>query len=233
MTREIELSPEFLRQNQEGSIEAITGCMFSGKTDELIRRLERIDIALKFLLRNDLINHKTRGEYIRVFKPSIDTRYSENNVDSHRGTSFSAIPLDMNNPAAIYEHITDNTRVVAIDEAQFFSQEVVHICRDLASKGIRVIVAGLDTNFRGETFGPMGDLLAQADISTKLNAVCVVCGKGATRTQRYVNGKPAYYEDPEMLVGASEFYEARCRTCHDVPHRENGEQAIPNQVLVD
>lgn len=212
--------PEWIveRGPRLGSLEVICGCMFSGKTDEVIRRLERVEIALKFFVENHVMNKRTKDEYIRVFKPSIDVRYSEKNVDSHRGTSFSAIPLDKDQPVDIYKHITGNTRVVAIDEAQFFSKEVVHICRDLADRGIRVIVAGLDTNFRGETFGPMGDLLAQADRSDKLFAVCVVCGEeNATRTQRLVNGNPAHYEDPEVVVGASELYEARCRQHHVVP----------------
>ncbi|OGM08653.1 thymidine kinase [Candidatus Woesebacteria bacterium RBG_16_36_11] len=212
-----ERRPEIKEKPESGSIEVIAGCMFSGKTDEMIRRLEREEIALDIRLKNNVINQRTKDEYIRVFKPSIDIRYSENNIDSHCGTKFPAIPLEKNRPGDIYDYIKYYTKVVAIDEAQFFSRELVQICHNLTDLGIRVIVAGLDTNFRGETFGPMGDLLARANKVLKLTAVCVVCGKdNANRTQRLVNGKPANYNDPEVVVGASELYEARCELHHEV-----------------
>jgi thymidine kinase len=109
------------------------------------------------------------------------------------------------------------TTVVAIDEAQFFDQNVIGISQCLADRGLRVIVAGLDTDFRGEPFGPMPTLMAQAEVVDKLHAICMVCGESATRTQRIVNGKPAHYNDPVVIVGASEMYEARCRQHHQVP----------------
>jgi thymidine kinase len=181
-----------------GTIEVICGCMFCGKTDELIRRLQRVKIALKSFVKNGIVDASVKDEYVQVFKASIDTRYSQNNVDSHCGTSIDAIPINKDRPAEIYNYVTENTRVVGVDEAQFFSTDIIEICHDLAHRGIRVIVAGLDTNFRGETYGSMGDLIAQAGQIHKLQAVCVVCGDPhATYTQRLVDGIPAHYNDPE------------------------------------
>lgn len=223
----VERGPEVERNPRRvGSLEVIAGCMFSGKTDEVNMRLERERIALEIKVERGEARKDIAQEKIRVFKPSIDNRYSNDSLDSHRGTSFPAILIEKETPEAIYEHITVNTDVVAIDEVQFFEENIIQICDKLADRGIRVIVAGLDRNFRGETFGSMGELLSQAEDSVKLKAICMKCSKPATRTQRFFIEKdsynkeirrPANYEDPEVVVGASELYEARCRSCHEVP----------------
>ncbi|MCX8024335.1 MAG: thymidine kinase [Thermanaerothrix sp.] len=183
-----------------GSVEVITGSMFSGKTDELIRRLRRATIA---------------RQKVQVFKPAIDQRYASEQVTSHAGTAFNAIPIEK--ASDILKHLDPDTTVVGIDEAQFFDEAIVTLVQDLANRGIRVIVAGLDTDFRGEPFGCMPILMAQAERVDKLQAICMVCGEPACRTQRLVNGKPAHYNDPVIIVGASELYEARCRKHHIVP----------------
>jgi thymidine kinase len=183
-----------------GSIEVITGSMFSGKTDELIRRLRRATIA---------------RQKVQVFKPAIDNRYAEQKVTSHAGSMYEAIPITC--AADILKFLEPDTTVVAIDEAQFFDPDVSATVQRLADRGLRVIVAGLDTDFRGEPFGPMPILMAQAERVDKLQAICMVCGEAATRTQRLVNGRPAHYNDPVVIVGASEMYEARCRYHHECP----------------
>jgi len=183
-----------------GSIEVVCGSMFSGKTDELIRRLVRATIA---------------KQKVQVFKPSIDIRYAVEKVTSHAGSNFDAIPIQ--NAADILNKLDDDTTVVGIDEAQFFDPEVVPVAKELASRGIRVLAAGLDTDFRGEPFGPMPILMSIAESVDKLHAICMVCGGEASRTQRLVNGKPAKYDDPVVIVGAAELYEARCRAHHEVP----------------
>ncbi|MCJ7707277.1 MAG: thymidine kinase [Anaerolineales bacterium] len=183
-----------------GIVEVITGPMFSGKSDELIRRLRRARIA---------------RQSIQVFKPSVDTRYANDKVTSHAGTEFEATPVE--DAARIVGQIAENTTVVAIDEAQFFDARIIEVVRALADRGVRVIIAGLDTDFRGEPFGPMPVLMAQAELVEKLSAICMVCGDAATRTQRLINGRPAKYDDPVVVVGASELYEARCRSHHQVP----------------
>ncbi len=183
-----------------GWVEVICGCMFSGKTEELIRRLRRAQIA---------------RQQVQVFKPLIDTRYGTERVRSHNGLDIEAIPVP--HAQAILEHLQPGTTVVGIDEAQFFDWEIADVVQELAERGIRVIVAGLDMDFRGEPFGPMPLLMAQAEQVDKLHAICVVCGAPATRTQRLINGRPARYDDPVILVGGSETYEARCRRCHIVP----------------
>ncbi|RPI84574.1 MAG: thymidine kinase [Chloroflexi bacterium] len=187
-------------KHHTGSIEVITGSMFSGKTDELIRRLRRATIARQKVL---------------VFKPAIDIRYAEQKVTSHAGSDFAAIPIKEANEIPC--RLDPDTTVVAIDEAQFFDGEVISIAQHLANTGMRVIVAGLDTDFRGEPFGPMPVLMAQAEMVDKLHAICMICGEEASRTQRLVNGNPANYYDPVVIVGASELYEARCRKHHEVP----------------
>lgn len=187
-------------KHHTGSVEVITGSMFSGKTDEMIRRLRRATIA---------------RQKVQVFKPVIDNRYQVERVTSHAGTAFDAIPIERIED--LYERLEPNTTVVAIDEAQFFEDSVLAIVQDLASKNIRVIVAGLDTDFRGEPFGCMPQLMAVAEQVTKLQAICMSCGESASRTQRLVNGRPARYNDPIIIVGASEMYEARCRKHHEVP----------------
>ncbi len=187
-------------EHRKGSIEVITGSMFCGKTDELIRRLRRATIA---------------RQKIQVFKPAIDVRYAVEKVTSHAGAEFSAIPVE--NSAAILEKLEGNVTVAAIDEAQFFDDSIVDVVRELAERGLRVIVAGLDMDFRAEPFGPMPFLMALAEEVSKLRAICMVCGQEASNTQRLVNGKPAKYDDPIVIVGADELYEARCRAHHQVP----------------
>jgi len=180
--------------------------MFSGKTEELIRRIRRAVIA---------------KQNVQVFKPQIDDRYGVEHVKSHNGMAFEAIPVA--DSAELLERVAPETTVVALDEAQFFDENVTHIVEQLADQGMRVIVAGLDMDFRGEPFGPIPALLAHADEVQKLHAICMVCGEDASRTQRLVNGEPADYDDPIIMVGASEAYEARCREHHIVPRR-NGEK---------
>lgn len=185
-----------------GRVEVICGSMFSGKTEELIRRVRRATIA---------------RQTVQVFKPAIDSRYTLQRVTSHNGQGFEAIPVA--EARAILSLLQPGATVVAIDEAQFFDAGIVPVVDQLAAQGIRVIVAGLDTDFRGEPFGSMPDLLCRADDVIKLHAICMVCGEEATRTQRLVNGQPANYHDPVIMVGAAEAYEARCREHHVVPGR--------------
>ncbi len=182
-----------------GWIEVICGSMFSGKTEELIRRVRRAQIA---------------RQKVQVFKPAIDTRYADREVASHDGMQIAAVPVE--STAQLRELIEPDTTVVALDEAQFFDDDVVPLCEDLAGQGVRVIVAGLDMDFRGAPFGPVPALMARAEQVHKLQAICVVCGGPASRTQRIINGQPAAYDDPVILVGAEEAYEARCRGCHEV-----------------
>src|SRR5437763_6250024 len=182
-----------------GWIEVICGSMFSGKTEELIRRVRRAQIA---------------HQKVQVFKPIIDMRYVAGQVASHNGALYSAVPVD--NSLEMRERIEPDTNVVAIDEAQFYDEGIVDLCKKLAHGGVRVIVAGLDLDFRGEPFGPMPRLMAEAEMVDKLQAICVECGAPASRTQRLIDGQPAAYDDPVIMVGAKEFYEARCRHCHEV-----------------
>jgi thymidine kinase len=183
-----------------GSVEVICGSMFSGKTEEMIRRLRRAVIA---------------RQKVQVFKPVIDNRYNASKVTSHAGLDFEAIPIS--DSSEIMKNMKDDTTVVGIDEAQFFDDGIVEIIERLANHNIRVIVTGLDMDFRGEPFGCIPELLARADKIDKLQAICMTCGEPANRTQRLVDGKPAHYEDPIVIVGASEMYEARCRAHHEVP----------------
>lgn len=188
---------------KNGWLEVICGSMFSGKSEELIRR----------------VNRATYGNLsVRVFKPAIDLRFSEKEVVSHNGNKQVAIPVQ--NALDIYQHLqTEETPidVVAIDEAQFFDENIIAIVDQLASHHTRVICAGLDSDFRGEPFGPMPRLMTMAESLTKLTAICPVCGSPASRTQRLINQKPASYDDPVILVGAAESYEPRCRHHHEVP----------------
>jgi thymidine kinase len=187
-----------------GWVEVICGSMFSGKTEELIRRLHRAQIA---------------RQNVQVFKQALDKRYQETSIASHNGLEEKAIPV--RDSAELRDLLDPQADVVAIDEVQFFDKGVVGICEELADAGKRVICAGLDMDFRGEPFGPMPNLLAIAEQVDKLQAICVVCGGPASRSQRLIDGRPAYYEDPIVLVGAAEVYEARCRGCHMVPHRKD------------
>jgi thymidine kinase len=182
-----------------GYIEVISGCMFAGKTEELIRRIKVLEFAKKNIL---------------VFKPAIDNRYSETKVVSHGGSSVESIIVK--EPKDILDYVKDDTDVIAVDEVQFFSEDIVAVCDYLAKQGKRVMCAGLDTDFRGEPFGVMPKLITTAEFVTKLTAVCMICGAPATRTQRLVNGQPASFYDPIIMVGAAESYEARCRHCHVV-----------------
>ena len=187
------------RPSGHGYIEAVVGPMYSGKSEELIRRLKRAKIAKQEVI---------------VFKPCIDNRYSKEDVVSHSGISIRAIAI--NHTEEIHKYITDETQVVGIDEVQFFDDGIVAVALELADKGIRVIAAGLDLDFKAEPFGPVPELLARAEFVDKLQAVCVKCGAPATRTQRLINKEPARYDDPIILVGATESYEARCRKCHRI-----------------
>lgn len=187
---------------QKGWIEIITGPMFAGKSEELIRRLRTLSYAHKKIV---------------SFKPAIDDRYDKTKIASHDGEMFDAYAIK--SAKDIYQFVDDKTEVVAIDEVQFFGTEISDIIEDLADKGMRVICAGLDLDFRGEPFGPMPTLLSRAEFVTKLSAACTICGCAATRTQRLIDGNPANYDDPVILVGAKESYQARCRKHHIVPNK--------------
>lgn len=189
-------------QYREGWLEVICGCMFAGKTEELIRRINVLSYAKKKIL---------------VFKPKIDNRYSDTEIVSHAGASVPCYVVS--NSKEILEKVESDTEVVAIDEIQFFDRDVVDVCEYLADKGIRVMVAGLDKDFRGEAFGVLPELLTRAEFVTKLTAVCAKCGAPATRTQRLVDGHPASFDDPIVLVGAVDHYEPRCRHCHEVENK--------------
>lgn len=190
-------------KHHAGRFELICGSMFSGKTEELIRRLRRARIA---------------RQHVQVFKHSIDMRYDKSRVASHSGTDFEAIPVKEANE--IFEKLDEATTVVGIDEVQFFDDDIITVIEALANQGRRVIVAGLDLDFRAEPFGPMAQLICRAEYVDKLHAICMVCGEEACRTQRLVNGEPAFYDDPIILVGASEAYEPRCRKHHVVLIRD-------------
>src|SRR5262245_51317893 len=190
-------------KHTHGSIEVVCGSMFSGKTDELIRRLVRATIA---------------KQKVQLFKPAIDIRYAVEKVTSHAGANYDAIPVA--NATELHTKLDSEPTVVGSDAAQFFDPSIAGVRQRLADRGGPVIVAGLDMDFRGEPFGPMPLILARAERVDKLHAICMVCGDEASRTQRLVNGKPAKYDDPVVIVGASELYEARCRAHHEVPREE-------------
>ena len=188
---------------QDGWIEVVSGVMFSGKSEELLRRVRRALIAKR---------------QVQLFKPHLDDRYGGVfTVNSHDGHEAEAIPISSS--AQIAEAVRPKVAVVAIDEAQFLDMGVVKVANALADRGIRVIVAGTDMDFRGEPFGPMAKLFAIAEKVDKLHAICVLCGDLATRNQRLIDGVPAPAEGPTIQVGGSESYEARCRKCHEVPLR--------------
>lgn len=186
-------------RHHSGRIEVICGSMFCGKTEELIRRMRRAVIA---------------RQKVQVFKPAIDDRYKLDAVSSHSGQNYEAHAV--NSIAEIEQLLKPDTTVVGVDEAQFFDHGLVEFVNQLAERGVRVIVAGLDLDFRSEPFGPMPQLMAIAENVTKLHAICMVCGELASRTQRLVNGEPARYDDPVIMIGADEKYEARCREHHIV-----------------
>ncbi|WP_135830156.1 thymidine kinase [Halorussus halobius] len=182
-----------------GWIEVVTGCMFSGKTEELLRRLRRAEIA---------------GQDVAAFKPSVDDRYGEETVGSHDGRQWDATVVDPDEGVWEVVDELDGEDVVAIDEANFFSTELVDVCEHLADRDRRVVVSGLDQTFRAEPFEPVPELISLAEYVDKYRAICAACGEPATRTQRLIDGQPAHVDDPTVLVGAEESYEARCRNCH-------------------
>ena len=187
------------RTYKPGWIEVICGCMVAGKTEEIIKRIKVFEYAKKNVV---------------AIKPTIDNRYSEGEVVSHNKRSVKSINIQSS--SEIMNYITDDVFAVAFDEVQFMDEAILNVIDSLASMGKRVICAGLDNDFRGEPFSIMPQLLCMAEYVTKLTAICNVCGASATRTQRIVNGKPAFYEDPTIIIGASESYEPRCRHCHIV-----------------
>jgi thymidine kinase len=186
-------STPHLMPKDTGWIEVITGCMFSGKTEEMIRRLRRAQIA---------------KQHVKIFKPKIDTRFAEDSIVSHSEQSLPSIQIkDIND---IIE-LSGDAQVIGIDEAQFFSEDIINVCTELADKGKRVIVAGLDQDYRGIPFEPIPHLLAIAEYITKSLAICVECGNPADKTQRKTTSSE------RVIVGASDIYEARCRKCHYIP----------------
>jgi thymidine kinase len=196
--------------SRPGWIEVITGVMFSGKSEELIRRVRR-----------GIIAHRR----VQVFKSHFDTRYNGLfSVSSHDGRELEATPVD--SATEIFRLVRPDTELVAIDEAQFLDPEILTVTSALAARGVRVIVAGTDTDFRGEPFGSMGSLMAVAETVDKLQAICVICGDLATRNQRLVDGKPARYDSPTIMIGGRESYEARCRHCHRVPRKDEDQTAL-------
>ena len=184
--------------------------MFGGKSEELMRRVRRALIARK---------------RVQVFKSHLDNRYAGLlAVSSHDGRSVDAIPVDSS--AQIAQRIDPTAQVIAIDEAQFLDNGIIEVVTSLAARGRRVILAGLDTDFRGEPFGPMPQLMAIAESVDKLSAICVLCGAPATRTQRLIDGEPAAWDSPTIMVGGREAYEARCRACHVVRPAQEGQHEI-------
>jgi thymidine kinase len=190
-----------------GWVEVIAGVMFSGKSEELIRRVRRSVIAKK---------------RVQVFKSHLDARYAGiYAVSSHDQRTFDAVPVDSS--AQIAQRLDPTTQVIAIDEAQFLDAGIVDLVTSLAGRGRRVICAGTDTDFRGEPFGPMPQLMAVAEVVDKLHAICVLCGGPASRNQRLIQGRPAPYDSPTIMVGAADAYEARCRACHELPRKDEGQ----------
>jgi len=197
-------------QTSGGWIEVIAGVMFSGKTEELLRRIRRSTIARK---------------RVQLFKSHLDDRYAgPSAVSSHDRHSLDAVPVD--SAAQIRLRLDPTAQVIAIDEAQFLDAGIVAVATSLADRGRRVILAGTDTDFRGEPFGFMPQLMAVAEVVDKLHAICVLCGSPASRNQRLIEGKPASYESPTIMVGAADSYEARCRACHLVPRRDEYQQVL-------
>ena len=183
-----------------GSLTVITGSMFSGKTEELIRQIRRARYA---------------GRSVQVFKPALDTRTDDASIRSHSGMDHDALAVVDSD--ALRAAALPDTQVIAIEEAQFFDPGIVGVCTSLADSGRAVIASGLDMDFRGCPFGPMPSLLAVADVAVKLRAICARCGADASRSQRLLGGMPAPPSAPTVLIGAQERYEARCRHCHEVP----------------
>jgi thymidine kinase len=196
--------------SRPGSIEVISGVMFSGKSEELIRRVRRAIIARR---------------QVQVFKSHLDARYAGlYHVSSHDGLEIDATPVDT--AGEIIRQVHADVEMVGIDEAQFLGSDIVGVATELAGRGIRVVLAGTDTDFRGEPFGPMGNLMAVAEQVDKLRAICVVCGDLACRNQRLIDGRPARHDSPTIMVGGRESYEARCRHCHRVPSADEDQRAL-------
>ncbi|MBP6773163.1 MAG: thymidine kinase [Gemmatimonadaceae bacterium] len=193
-----------------GWIEVVVGVMFSGKSEELMRRVRRATIARK---------------RVQVFKSHLDDRYAGLlAISSHDRRTTEAVPVDSS--SQILLRLDPMAQVIAIDEAQFLDAGIIPVISSLADRGRRVIVAGLDTDFRGEPFGIMPQLMAVAEVVDKLHAICVMCGSPASRTQRLIDGKPAPYDSPTIMVGAADSYEARCRACHVVPKRDDAQRSL-------
>ncbi len=197
-------------QASGGWIEVVAGVMFSGKSEELMRRVRRATIARK---------------RVQVFKSHLDDRYAGLlAISSHDRRTVEAVPVDSS--AQIMTRLDPTAQVIAIDEAQFLDAGIVQVATALAERGRRVILAGTDTDFRGEPFGSMPQLMAVAELVDKLHAICVLCGAPASRNQRLIGGKPAAYDSPTIMVGAADSYEARCRACHSVPRRDEHQQRL-------
>jgi thymidine kinase len=193
-----------------GWIEVVAGVMFSGKSEELIRRVRRAIIARK---------------RVQVFKSHLDARYAGiYSISSHDGRTVEAIPVDSASQIAV--QIDPMAHVIAIDEAQFLDESVVALATSLAGRGRRVILAGTDTDFRGEPFGPMPSLMCVAQVVDKLHAICVLCGGPASRNQRLIGGKPAPWDSPTVMVGGTESYEARCRMCFSPPRKDSTQASL-------
>lgn len=200
--------------SRPGWIEVVSGVMFSGKSEELIRRVRRAVIAKK---------------RVQVFKSHLDERYrGVYSVSTHDGGAVEAHPVDSS--TEIMRMVQQDVTVVAIDEAQFLDAGIIRVASALADRGIRVILAGTDTDFRGEPFGAMPQLMAVAERVDKLHAICVICGDLACRNQRLIDGKPARYDSPTIMVGGSESYEARCRHCHSVPRVDEDQTELLGQA---
>lgn len=199
-----------------GWIEVVCGSMYCGKTEELIRRVRRAEIA---------------RQKVQAFKPIIDTRYYREDISSHTGLRYRAVRAE--GSAEICGLVEPDTQVVAIDEVQFFDGGILDVVQTLADAGRRVICAGLDMDFRGEPFAIMPRLLAMSELVEKLTAICVVCGGPATRSQRLIDGRPAKWDDPIVLIGASDSYEPRCRKHHEVPVPPDRQLALPIAQLAD
>ncbi len=186
-------------EGKKGWVECIVGPMFAGKTEELMRRVKRMEYAHKNYM---------------IFKPSIDTRYSINEIVSHNKKSLQAI--NISHGSDMKRHVKKDTQAIVIDEVQFFDETLIQYLMEFAKQGYRVICGGLDRDFRGQAFKVTGEIMAISDSVTKLTAICSCCGKEATMTQRIIDGEPAHFNDPTILVGEMESYEARCRDCHKV-----------------
>ena len=190
-------------EGKKGWVECIVGPMFAGKTEELMRLIKRMEYAHKKYL---------------IFKPTIDTRYSITEIVTHNKKSLSAI--NISHGSDIKRHLKKDTQAIVIDEVQFFDESLIKYLQEYAAMGYRVICGGLDRDFRGLAFNVTGQIMAISDSVTKLTAICSCCGKEATMTQRIIDGEPAHFNDPTILVGEKDSYEARCRDCHKVIYED-------------